>query len=39
MYQIVCAIGSIANSPGNSFVRCNVARADSRQWSLLTKFG
>ena len=39
MYQIVCAIGSIASRSGTIFVRLTVARALSRQWSLLTKFG
>ena len=39
MYQMVCAIGSIANPAGIRRVRLMVARADNRQWSLLTKFG
>ena len=39
MYQMVCAIGSIASRSGTIFARLIVARALSRQWSLLTKFG
>ena len=39
MYQMVCAIGSIDRVPGSIFARLTVARALSRQWSLLTKFG
>jgi len=38
MFQMVCAIGSPADSPDSQRVRCSVARALSRQWSLLTKF-
>ena len=39
MYQMVCAIGSIARRSGTIFARLIVARALSRQWSLLTKLG
>ena len=39
MYQMVCAIGSIDSRSGSIFARLIVARALSRQWSLLTKFG
>jgi hypothetical protein len=37
MYQIVCASGSAAQSSGTIRVSWVAARADNRQWSLLTK--
>ena len=38
MYQMVCAIGRPDAPPGSIFDRLRLARALSRQWSLLTKF-
>jgi hypothetical protein len=38
MYQMVCAMGSPGDAPGSHHVGCSVPRAQSRQWSLLTKF-
>jgi hypothetical protein len=38
MYQTVCAIGRPLELAGTIFDRYRVARALSRQWSLLTKF-
>ena len=38
MYQMVCAIGRPDALPGSIFDRLRLARALSRQWSLLTKF-